>query len=234
MQQYEEIVLTHIFKNSPWIDMSDIDWSCITNGLTPKAYKKNEVVYQQDSVLDYLYLVKSGRIRLDVYSTSGEKKSIFIAVEGSLFGELSAIDGIPNICNAIAASNSLLYSIPKQLFIDALHTNNEFCFHMLVLMAKKMRLMVSEIKQLSFNDSYYKVCYALCHLIKQYATPAAGGYRLSIKFTHQEMGHLTGLSRVSVSNIFSNMAAEGILEKQEGYILVKKLDTLHQYLIDNT
>lgn len=57
-------------------------------------------------------------------------------------------------------------------------------------------------------------------------------YRLQIKFTHQEMADLTGLSRVTVSNILSSMTCKGIIEKQDGYLIIKNLDAMLQYLLE--
>ncbi len=102
------------------------------------------------------------------------------------------------------------------------------------MMAKKIRLITTEVKQLSFNDSNYRVCYALSNLVSQYGfkTPE-GYYKLSIKFTHQEMANLAGLSRVSVSNILLNLTSEGIIDKEDGFVVIKDLDALSNYLFEN-
>lgn len=181
---------------SPWVEAGNIDWSCITSNLKPRRYVKNQVVFYQNCESDYVYLVKEGRIRLDIYSSSGEEKTLFIADKGTLIGEVSPIDGLPNMCRATAATDSAVYLIPKTEFLNQLHSNNKFASDILYLFTLKMRALVEDIKQLSFNDSYYRVCDALAHLVRQYATHTKEGYKLNMKFTHQEMGSLTGLSRV--------------------------------------
>ncbi len=217
---------------SPWVEAGNIDWSCITSNLKPRRYVKNQVVFYQNCESDYVYLVKEGRIRLDIYSSSGEEKTLFIADKGTLIGEVSPIDGLPNMCRATAATDSAVYLIPKTEFLNQLHSNNKFASDILYLFTLKMRALVEDIKQLSFNDSYYRVCDALAHLVRQYATHTKEGYKLNMKFTHQEMGSLTGLSRVSVSNIISDLTSKGIIRKEQGYVIIRDFDSILDFLND--
>ncbi len=226
-------LLEELAENSPWIGMPDIDWSCLIEGFSPKTFHKNEIIYHQQEQPDYMYLVKSGRVRLDVYGLNGETRSLFIAEVGMIFGELSPIDDLPNICSATAVMDTLLYQIPHQHFLDKLHENHEFSLDVLRIMTKKMRLITTQMKQLSFNNSCYRICYALTNLVNQFGEKTPGGWQLKIKFTHQEMANLTGLSRVSVSNIFLRMTADGIIDKKDGYLVIKDLKILNEWLSEN-
>jgi len=219
-------------KASPWIEVESIDWSYIVSGLKPKKYRKNEIVFYQNCISDYVYLVKNGRVRLDLYSRGGDKKTLFIADKGTLIGEVSPIDNLPNICQATAATDSSIYLIPKSEFLRQLNSNHKFAMDLLSVYALKIRSLVNEVKRLSFDDSYQRVCDALAHLVMQYATPTPKGYKLNMKFTHQEMASLTRLSRVSVSNIISDLTSKGILVKENGYLIVKDLDSILNYIND--
>lgn len=219
--------------DSPWLEMEKIDWTCISEHSTLKNYPKGSIVYHQEDNPEYVYLVKSGRVCLDIYGLNGEKRSIFIAETNTFFGELSPIDNLPNLCSATVVSDASLYLIPKGVFDDELNKNPAFSTNLLKVMAKKIRLLTAQLKQLSFNDSTYRVCHALMNLTCQYGAPVSNGkYKLKIKFTHQEMANLTGLSRVSVSNILLNLTAEGIIDKEDGYIVINDISLLHSLLWD--
>lgn len=218
---------------SPWVEKGDSDWSCLTSGLKPKRFKKDTLIYQQQEDTEYVYLVEKGRVRMSVYSVDGEEKSLFIAEKGCLFGEISCLDSIPNFANATVAADSLIYEIPKQVFKDALNNNHLCALNIISLLNRKIRILSNQIKQLSFDDSYYRVCNALIHLTKQYGVKNDNGYTLGIKFTHQEMANLIGLNRVTVTNIFISMANKGILVKENGYYVIKDMDKLHDYITAN-
>ncbi|MHB1393042.1 MAG: Crp/Fnr family transcriptional regulator [Clostridia bacterium] len=218
---------------SPWVETGESDWSCLTSNMKPKRFKKDTLIYQQQEDTQYVYLVESGRVRLSVYSVDGEEKSLFIAEKGCLFGEISCLDSIPNFANATVAADSLIYEIPKQAFMDTLNNNQLCALNVISLLNRKIRILSNQIKQLSFDDSYYRVCNALIHLTKQYGIKGAAGYRLNIKFTHQEMANLIGLNRVTVTNIFISMTNKGILTKENGHYLIKNMDMLHNYISSN-
>lgn len=221
-------------QTSPWVKLDGIDWTCLTKGLMPKKYKKNSIVFYQGCFSDYVYLVKKGRVHLDIYSQNGEEKTLFIAVEGSLIGEVSPIDGLPNICSAAAATDSFLYLIPKEAFFHELKTNNQLALNVLLLATRKIRCLAEDIKQTTFHNPYYRVCHALIHLANQYSAKLEQGHKLNIKFTHQEMANLTGLSRVSISNVISAMGTQGILTKEDGYLIIKRFDLVRQHVETHT
>ncbi|KUO69643.1 MAG: hypothetical protein APF77_15220 [Clostridia bacterium BRH_c25] len=218
---------------SPWVEKGEFDWSCFTSDIKPKRFKKNKIIYQQQEDTQYVYLVESGRVRLSVYSVDGEEKSLFIAEKGCLFGEISCLDSIPNFANATVIVDSLIYAIPKQVFMDTLRQNHMCALNVISLLNRKIRILSTQIKQLSFDDSYYRVCNALIHLTKQFGVKIDNGYRLSIKFTHQEMANLIGLNRVTVTNIFISMTNKDILAKDNGYYIIKDMDKLHDYITAN-
>ncbi len=216
---------------SPWIKMPEADWSVVTKEFSPRFYKKGTVIYRQNDKPENVYLIKSGRVRLDVYSPDGDIRTLFVAQDGIIFGELSPIDGLPNICSATAVTDCKLYAVPSGQFMEELSKNPQFLRTVLGIMARKLRLLASEIKQLSFNDSTYRVCNALYHLVMQHGeTMPDNKVRIQIRFTHQEMANLTGLSRVSVSNIILRLTEEGFISKQDGYFVVNEPERLEEFL----
>lgn len=97
-------------------------------------------------------------------------------------------------------------------------------------MARKIRLLTSQIEELSFDDAYYRVVDALVHLAEQYGIKTEKGCRIQLKFTHQEMADLTGSCRVTVTNIFRSLSDKKIIKKENGYVIVRDIDKLYRYL----
>ena len=155
---------------------------------------------------------------------------MIIADRGSVFGELSALDGYPNYANATAIVDSYIYLVPKEQFKERLVKNHDFCLTVIKVLARKIRLLSSQVEGLTFDDAYYRVVNALVHLAEQYGVKTQEGCKIRLKFTHQEMANLTGSCRVTVTNIFRCLKRENIIDKEEGFIIVKDLDKLYHYL----
>lgn len=73
---------------SPWLSLDDKDWEPILKDSSVKSYERSTVIYQQGDVTPYVYLVKEGRVVLDLYGINGRRRSIYIADKGTCFGEL--------------------------------------------------------------------------------------------------------------------------------------------------
>jgi CRP-like cAMP-binding protein len=60
----------------------------------------------------------------------------------------------------------------------------------------------------------------LLGLMRSYGKPVAGGVAISIHFTQQEMGNICGLSRVSVSHIFTELERLGVITRSARLVVV--------------
>ncbi len=233
MDEKKVPLFSEIAETSPFIEMPELDWSSVTNDLEYTTFNSGTIIYQQDTIANNIYLVKKGRIRVDLYNYTGEFKSLFIASTGCLFGEVSTIDGLPNRGTAVATISSQVYLIPKARFELEMSSNIQFCNNVTLLLARKFRFLTAEVGLQSFYNSYYKVGFVLTHLIRSYGSKTDHGYRLNIGFTHQEMASLTGLSRVSVSKILSDFKSRGIIDKRNGSIFIPNIDELYRVLLEN-
>ncbi len=226
-------IFQYTIDNSPWIEMPDADWSLLTRSLAPKIYEKGSVIYDQESSQSpaSVFLIKAGRIRMDIYNHTGDCKSLYVAGPGTIFGEISPLDHLPNICCASASIRSEVYHIPQARFLEVIETDRQCALNVMQIMARKTRLMANSIKQLAFDHSTARVAFALTNLARQYARETPEGVQLTMKFTHQEMADLTGLSRVSVSNIFIQLTNKNILSKNNGYLVIRDMDALYRCLM---
>lgn len=217
----------YLHHYSPWIRFDANIWDEVNLDPYLKSFKSNEIIYHQQQYIDYVYLVKKGRVRICIYSVDGDEQCLTIAEEGSIFGELSAIDGLPNFGTALSITNSKIYVIPKNTFLESISSNSELVMKLLQLSVKKIRVLAANIKNLAFNDAYSRVITYLIKLAYSHGSFNTNKCKLNMKFTHQEMGDLTGLSRVTVSNIMSDLTSMGLIEKIDGYTVIKDIDRLN-------
>lgn len=217
---------------SPWVRMDDKEWRELICAVPIEIYEKEAIIYHQGDSPSCVYLVKEGRVCLDIYAKNGKKRSIYIADKGTCFGELSCLDQFPNYCTAIARTKTAVYRIPRKKFIDEVQKNPKFTLSLLKALSLKTRLITGLLGQLNFDDSHQRLYHSIIGLIELYGNQTKEGYyRLNIKFTHQEMAYQTGLSRVSISNIFLSLTNRGYIEKKNGYLIIKDMDALRDYLL---
>lgn len=212
-------------EDSPWMLM-EIDWSSLTDGLSIKTFKKGHVFYEQDEASDYVYIVDKGRVALRIFTTEGDARTIITLDEGCIFGNLSLFDDRANSCRAVSVSDEVsIFIIPKHQVIKKINEDVNLMHNMLLESNRVNRILTKQMELMSFRNAECIVSFYLMHMANLYSEEAfdgdSGMKKLTMKFTHQDIADVTGLSRVCVSNVLSALMKEGILDKQEGSYILK-------------
>ena len=220
-------------EESPWVKM-DLDWSMLTKGRTPKKFRKGFIFYSEDEIVEHVFIINKGRVELRVSSNNGAIKSALIMDEGCIFGDLTLLDKRPNSCSALVVSDTAeVYYISKTYVIQEMQSNNLIGENLLREGNRIIRLLIAQIRIQSFGNGVDLVCYYLLHMANQYTSTSqhdSGDKRsFNLRFTHQDISGMTGLSRVSVSNIMSKMVKDGVLTKRNGFYEIISLEALQNY-----
>jgi len=212
---------------SPWIRVDDVNFEELDYDKFKRTFKKNEIIYLQGSVVDYVYIMMEGRVRIFVTSKDGSEQCLCIVERGVLFGDLAAIDGLPNYAGAICVVDSNVLRVPKEIFLSDLFANPSLNRLVLNSFAKKVRVLSNNLTNLNFADASSRVKSYLLKFAFAHGEFLDNKCCLREKFTHQEMANLTGLSRVAVSNVMSEMLSKNILEKKDGLIVINDIHKLY-------
>lgn len=219
-------VLAFHRDNNPWLKLSNHFWDALTKDYVPTSYKKNSVIYHQGDVLSHVYIVKDGRVRLGYYSKDGEEKGIYIAEKNSMFGETVALPSYAANYTATAIVDCNLYVVPVSQLIHTIQTDPDFAMRMVMMLSRKVRIYASQAIELSSTETYERVCHALLYLAQTYGEQTKDGLCIKVRFTHQELANMTHLSRVSVSNVFSELMKCEVISKKDGYYYVYDIEEL--------
>ena len=195
---------------SPWIHIDLGYWKPLTDGQPPSFFRKKSIVYHQEDSPEYVYIVKSGRVRVTSYQPNGAEKQIYIAEKGAMFGESSIIGRRPQIGK-----------VEK-----VMSTDWELTQRIIQLICRKNHILFKQVLELSFAQSLQRVAKILLNIGKQYGKLSGDKIVISIKFTHQDVASMINTSRVTVSNIFNVLSEKGIISKKNGYFSLNHIETL--------
>src|SRR5690625_3898754 len=220
--------------NSPWLENLQFTWDEVIAIGSPSLYQKNEVVFLENDLAEYVYIVKQGRIRLFLTSVSGNEKALaVIGQNGLLMGELSStVKNNTYKMSAITASPAELIKVNNKHFWDFIINKPHYVKQVIEILNLKINLLTSHSVQLAYGSSYNRVCETFLHLAFTYGKKMKDNQiKIMISFTHQEIADLIGVTRVSVANHIKQLIVKGFLSKNGPYYTVMGCDGLRKHRI---
>lgn len=212
---------------SPWVTWDITKWKKLYEGISPKTYRKKNYIFHQGDLSDKLYIVASGRVRIAYSSTDGGEKHLYIAEKGCLFCESTLFSDERFSFSAMAIVDCEIYEIPKTQLITILQNDWDTSLEFFRFSSRKNLMFLDQITDLSFSQSIERIGKTLLNLCDQYGVEdEAGGTRIDIRFTHQDVARIVATTRVTVSNVFNYFIDEGVLSRTTSYFVVKDMEKL--------
>ena len=102
---------------------------------------EGDIFFREDEPADGFYIIKSGLAKVTKWATESEGVSAVLAVlrQGSSFGEIGLIDGLPRSAAVIAMGPVECYFLPRAEFLAAMEENPVIALRMLPVLAAMVR-----------------------------------------------------------------------------------------------
>ena len=117
-----------------FVDVPDEDLAEIAPYLTSVYFDAGEAVMNRGDVGDELYVVVSGVVRVD--RADGQKVELG---EGSVFGDLAALDPEPRVADVIAAAPTHVLALSNEQLMTLFEANVEIASGVISALVKRLR-----------------------------------------------------------------------------------------------
>ena len=178
-----------------------------------------ELVLSQDDRSDDVIFVLAGRLKVQLFSASGQQV-IFRELEaGDMLGELSAIDGRPRSASVLAATDAAIARLAAAEFralLDAHAGVRTTLLRQLVATVRDLSERVFEISTLSARSR------VRAHLLRLARQAGVQGNRAEISPVpvQSDLADQLATHREMVSREMSALTRAGILERRQDALLV--------------
>ncbi len=222
---YERLLRSTV--DFPWVTAGRYSLEELVRGAQVLQLKKGDVLYDSGYDGRDIFVVRDGRIMNYFITSHGREKVVGVFTEGSLLGELRALDESTDFYTSqVSSEYASLYVVPCEKFLGLLDRSREVRMAVYENLAAKVRLMSRQIEYSVCTSAVTKIAYILLSACKYYGQPAEGGYRISLRFTHSEIARLCGISRVSASNRLQELRASGVIDQQDGLFVLRDIGAL--------
>ncbi|SKA67352.1 Crp/Fnr family transcriptional regulator [Desulfobaculum bizertense] len=218
-----------------WISRNCESWKQVLHLGAVRTYEKNEIIIHCGGVVDHLYYLAEGEIRLSFVSPDGVEKVIWYVQPGTIFGETPFFDGKPADSLSTAVEKSVVYAFPRHSVYGEIAQNYpEVWQDLLKTLALKVRTLCNQIYTLSIADLKQQVCKFLlqANAKNEGPTQASGEVLVECGLSQEELGCVLGVHRVSISKVLKQLKEEGVISKcTKKTVLVTDWERLLEYAV---
>lgn len=169
-------------------------------------YPPNQMIYLQGEEAPRFYYLKKGEAKIFITSKSGGEKTLRVVSEGNFLGEASFFDGLPRVSSAKTTQKSEIISIDQEMLLRLIGEHPMLALDLLRELSKTVRMLSAQVDGMTFQQADQRIAQLLIN------SAVREGNRLLIHYTHEEIGNLVGVSRITVSKILTRFVKEGYVK----------------------
>ena len=210
-------------------DFNVIEKNKIRSLAAHRNYAKGEIVMRESDPAERVYLVTSGKVKLFKLSEEGKEIILDYIQSGTLFGEEGLFGDHIYSVSAASVDTSHICSCTKKDFASLIVENPSLALKVIGSLGEKVQALTDSVENLALHDVESRITRALARLAKTYGREEARGVLLDFKLTHEDLGSLTGASRVMVTRCLNKLKGEGIIAQngKRQYVLTSAFFNNH-------
>lgn len=224
----EPLISRPLLQSLPVAEREQILAQCHT-----RTFKKGAQLLRENENTRDLYMINYGLVRVTRYSEQGGKVSYIDMTTGGMFGEISAVDGLPRSANITALEDTSVTVMRQPLFNELLDTHPAFTHVILEQLCKVIRRLDERVYEYSTLGVRNRIHSELLRLAREDGEAETEiRTRLQHPPTHEEIAARISTHREAVSREFRDLKKSGLVETEGRSILVTDVPKL-EALVEN-
>jgi CRP-like cAMP-binding protein len=194
---------------------------------TRRRFPPAAAVFLEGDVAHEALVLLEGSVKISVTARDGKEIILDVVGEGSLVGELSAVDGQNRSATAIALTPIEVLAVPCRTFIELMHRRPALMYELLVSITVRLRSSVRRQLEYGAGDALGRLCVRLLELAADYGHSVTDGrIEFDLPVSQSDLASWTGLSREAVVKALRNLRQLGWIENHGRHIIVNRPDRL--------
>jgi K+-sensing histidine kinase KdpD len=125
--------------NILFTNITDEEFDTVKDRLREKRFVASEIVFEDESGGDELYLIADGRVKITKRTRFGEEILLGLLHSGDFFGELELLDERPRSARTTCVDDSVLFALHKSDFQHLLVQSHSFSVNLLQMLSLRLR-----------------------------------------------------------------------------------------------
>lgn len=192
------------------------------------AVPEREALFVEGSEGRAAVVVLQGYVKLRSTTASGREVVLEVCGPGSLFGELSVLNGWTRAADAVALSRCEVLSINGEALRTILTRSPEAMFALMGVLSRRLREATELVKDGADLPGPARLAKALSQLAATHAQAVPEGLRIDVQLSQRELGALTGLSRETINKQLAAWRDSGWIGLSSGEVTLLDAEALRR------
>jgi CRP-like cAMP-binding protein len=212
-----EALLTSPFFNH----MKPAELDELIGASSERRVAKGTLIFSKNDPGSFMLAVLTGHIRVGSVSLEGREVTLNVIGPGEIVGEIALLDGKPRSAAAVAAEDTAMMVIERQVFLPFLLRHEGLVERMLIVLCDRLRRTSTALEEIALFDLQARLARLLVKLSLDYGRPVPAGIRIDLKLSQRDLSNLVASSRESVNKQLKIWRDAGILDIEAGHLILR-------------
>lgn len=195
----------------------------------PRSYERGEVIFQEGTQGDVMYVIRKGRILIKRDHAGGRTIALTEMGPGDLFGELAIFDKEARSATAECIEKTNVVALTSGDVSRVLTRNPEIAVKLLQQLSKRIRAANSRIGDQYFQSTEGRIVNVVLGLAEQQnGNVMAGSF---VRANQSEIAQLASTSRETVSRFLANCQRADLLTTYRGRLQLRDPDGMRRMVV---
>lgn len=195
----------------------------------PVELRRDQMLAIPGSYPQYCYYITAGQVVAGATENSEHKRILLSFEENTLLLEQYLLTGKPSELYFKAVKPTKAQRISYHDLTQAMRLDFAITLDVINAISELGSLAYQRQRSESEDSARQKVCNQLLDFSLMYGTELDGRIHIGEKITHEKIGALTGLHRITVTKEIKKLKEIGILIPEDGFYIIASLDALLNY-----
>ncbi|MGF1564109.1 MAG: response regulator [Flavobacteriales bacterium] len=191
-----------------------------------RQYQAKEVLYREGDYPNYLYLLKSGKLKVIRTDHYGKELVIGLVGNGEFFGYNAILEGTDQRETTVALETTEVLLIPRTDFLTLLESNRDVAVRFIKLLAGNVKAQEERLLQLAYAPVRERTARALLDLYERFVKDSGQD---EIRISRDDLAAMVGTATESLIRTLSDFKEADIIRVKGRSISVVSPEKLKQF-----
>lgn len=192
-----------------------------------KELKKDDYLFSEGDAVNGIYLIRSGKIRIEKVTANGRELNLKICGPGQLIAEGGVFfHASKYMLDAHVMEDGVYLHIAINDLEEALMKNAQFSLAFMKWMGMDQQKTQTKFRDLLLHGKKGALYSTLIRLSNSYGIQTEQGILIDVALTNQELANFCGMTREVVNRMLGELKERDVLSFSKGKILIHAIEYL--------